>query len=85
MSTSLWRSAKVLVRRTLRQRWLSNRTLMGKAVLYNCFSIIATFTMSFLITGSAGISAGISALDFVGKVILYFLFEVGWTNLSKRA
>lgn len=57
---------------------------MIKAIVYRFFSIIVTFLISYIVTGDIQISLGISALDFIGKTILYYLFEISWENFKKK-
>jgi len=58
--------------------------LFAKAIIYRFFSVGATFLISFAVTGSFQISLSISALDFIGKTLLYFVFDVSWNNMIKR-
>lgn len=85
LGRTMWlRKVKIFIRRILGRRWLSNRVLMVKAVMYRCFSVIVTFLMTFAITGDTQISLGISALDVIGKTMLYFAFDVSWTNFIRK-
>jgi uncharacterized membrane protein len=58
--------------------------LFAKAIIYRFFSVIATFLISFAVTGSMQLSLGISALDFVGKTLLYFVFDISWNKFIRR-
>lgn len=78
------RKLRAFLRLILGKRWLSNRVLFVKAVIYRFFSVIVTFLISFAVTGSIQVSLGISALDFIGKTLLYFVFDVSWNNLMKK-
>ena len=78
------RRTQAYIRLLLTRRWLSNRVLLMKAVMYRCFSVIVTFLMTFAITGDTQISLGISALDVIGKTMLYFAFDVSWTNFIRK-
>ena len=78
------RRTQAYIRLLLTRRWLSNRVLLMKAVMYRCFSVIVTFLMTFAITGDTQISLGISALDVIGKTLLYFAFDVSWTNFIRK-
>jgi hypothetical protein len=82
--TNHLRKLKLFLRIVLGKRWLSNRVLFVKALMFNFYSIIATFLISFAITGSMQYSVGISLLDFLGKTLLYFVFDVSWNNLMKK-
>ena len=69
---------------TIGTRWMSNNTLLAKAVLYRVFSVIATFLITFAFTGDSQISLGISAFDLIGKTILYYIYDVAWNNVRKK-
>ena len=58
--------------------------LAVKALLFQCFASLATFLLVVGVTGDVRVSVGISLADFFGKMLLYFLFEVGWVNLRRR-
>jgi len=79
------RKLRAFLRLILGKRWLSNRVLFAKAVIYRFFSVIVTFLITFAVTGNTTISLSISALDFIGKTLLYFVFDVSWNNFVKRA
>jgi uncharacterized membrane protein len=68
----------------LRSRWLSNKTLLVKAILYQLFSFVATFIIAFAVTGNFHISFNVSILDFIGKTMLYYIFDVSWNNLIRK-
>ena len=78
------RGSKAFLRLILGKRWLSNKVLFAKAVIYRFFSVIVTFLITFAVTGSTTISLSVSALDFIGKTLLYFVFDVSWNNLMKK-
>lgn len=78
------RKLKAFLRLTLGRRWVNNTAAMIKAIVYRFFSIIVTFLISYIVTGDIQISLGISALDFIGKTILYYLFEISWENFKKK-
>lgn len=79
------RKLRAFLRLILGKRWLSNRVLFAKAVIYRLFSVIVTFLITFAVTGNTTTSLSISALDFIGKTLLYFVFDVSWNNFVKRA
>lgn len=68
----------------LRSRWLSNKTLLVKAILYQLFSFVATFIIAFAVTGNFHISFNVSILDFIGKTLLYYIFDVSWNNFIRK-
>lgn len=76
---------KEFLRLILGKRWLSNRVLFAKAIIYRFFSVIVTFLITFAVTGNTTVSLSVSALDFLGKTLLYFVFDVSWNNFVKRA
>lgn len=78
-------TVKAFIRLVLGKRWLSNRVLFMKAILYRGFSITMTFLFSMLITQNISLSVNITLLDLVFKTLLYFIFDVSWNNMIKRA
>ena len=72
------------IRWVLGRRWLSNRVLFVKSILYQGFSVMMTFLFSMLLTKNLEVSVNISLLDIVFKTMLYFTFEVQWNKLMKR-
>jgi len=72
------------IRWALGRRWMSNRVLFVKSILYRGFSVMMTFVFSMMLTQNLQISVNISLLDIVFKTLLYFIFEVNWNNLIKR-
>lgn len=81
---NLIRRLKAFLRMTLGRRWLNNTAAMIKALIYGIFSIVVTFSISYIVTGDTVTSLGISALDFIGKTIMYYVFEISWENFKKR-
>ena len=72
------------IRWVMGRRWLSNRVLFVKSILYQGFSVMMTFLFSMLLTKNLEVSVNISLLDIVFKTMLYFTFEVQWNKLMKR-
>jgi uncharacterized membrane protein len=72
------------IRWALGRRWMSNRVLFAKSILYRGFSVMMTFVFSMVLTQNLQISATISMFDIVFKTLLYFTFEVNWNKLIKR-
>lgn len=62
----------------------NHKIFLWKAVLYRIFSVIFTFLLAFMITGSGTLSLGISVFEIVSKTIMYYLFEVGWDNIHRK-
>ena len=72
------------IRWVMGRRWLSNRVLFVKSILYQGFSVMMTFLFSMLLTQNLEVSVSISLLDIIFKTMLYFIFEVQWNKLMKR-
>ena len=72
------------IRWVMGRRWLSNRVLFVKSILYQGFSVMMTFLYSMLLTQNLEVSVSISLLDIIFKTMLYFIFEVQWNKLMKR-
>lgn len=49
-----------------------------KTISYRLFSLIATFVISFLLTGSILVSLSISSIELIIKSILYYVHERIW-------
>jgi uncharacterized membrane protein len=75
---------RAFIRVILSARWLSNRVLLFKSILYRGFSVMMTFIFSFIVTDNLEMSVGISLFDIIFKTSLYFIFEINWNNLIKR-
>lgn len=54
-----------------------------KSALYRFFASCVTFIISLAFTGSITTSSLISACEFVGKILCFYVFEVSWKNVSK--
>lgn len=78
------RKLRAFLRLILGKRWLSNKVLFVKALIYRVFSVSVTFLISFMVTGRMDLSLSISALDFVGKTLLYYVYDVSWNNFIKK-
>lgn len=64
--------------------WTNHKIFFWKSILYRIFSVIFTFLLAFMITGSGSLSLGISVFEIVSKTIMYYLFEVGWDNIHRK-
>lgn len=73
------------VRLVFSRRWLSNRTLLVKAILFQAFSSVATFLLVFAISGDLVTSANVSLLDMAGRTFLYYIFDVSWFNFQRKS
>jgi len=54
-----------------------------KAVSWRIFGSISTFIISLMLTKSVKLSFSISILEFVGKIILYYVHERIWLRVTK--
>ena len=60
----------------------SHRKSLLKAITWRVLGSIDTFLIAWLLTGSAKISAGISAIEVVTKIILYYGHERVWSKVK---
>jgi len=60
-----------------------NKQLLLKALFYRVFAFIAIFIISLIIIGKYEISLVIAILEFISKIILYYMYEILW-NKAKR-
>lgn len=75
---------KAKLKLILGRRYLTNRVLLAKAIIYRFFSVSITFLLAFFFTENVSISLSISAVDFFGQTLLYFIFDVSWNNMIER-
>lgn len=59
----------------------SHRKSVMKAVSWRIVGTADTFIISFFITGSAKLGAGIAATEVVTKVVLYYFHERAWSRV----
>ena len=52
-----------------------------KAVSWRIIGTADTFIISYFITGSAKLGAGIAATEVVTKMVLYYLHERAWSRV----
>jgi uncharacterized membrane protein len=52
-----------------------------KAITYRVWQSLNTFIISFLITGKLGMALAIVSLEFVVKLVVYFLHERAWDRV----
>lgn len=60
-----------------------NKQLLLKAIIYRIFAFIAIFLISLIIIGKYEISLIIAILEFISKIILYYLYEIMWNKAKK--
>ena len=71
---------KASLQQTFVKLW--DAKLFLKAILYRFFSVIVTFFITYIVTGSVTISVSVSILDFIGKTLLYFVFDILWKKFN---
>lgn len=62
---------------------INNRFIL-KSVLYRLYSSFITTIVSYLVTGSISISLSIGILEFIFKIISYYIFEELWLKLFNK-
>ena len=55
-----------------------------KSISYRILSVIVTFIISFILTGSISLAGSIASIDAVIKFALYFFHEQAWGHIFKR-
>ncbi len=55
-----------------------------KALTYRISSTIFTILVAFFVTGDYSISIKIGFLEFIGKLIIYYLHERIWIYFSNK-
>lgn len=55
---------------------------IAKAVSWRITGTLDTFVISWLITGSLGLAGGIALTEVVTKIVLYWLHERAWNQVS---
>jgi len=70
-----------LFRSRIRRQRKAQLILLSKAIVFQAFSVVMTFLVTFLFTHDVDISLSLSAFDIILKVVLYYVFDVSWTRL----
>ena len=60
-----------------------NKQLLLKALFYRVFAFIAIFIISFIVIGKYEISFIIAILEFISKIIIYYIYELIWNKAKK--
>jgi len=60
----------------------NNSRSLVKAITWRITGSLDTFFISWIITGQAHLAAGISSLEFLSKIILYYFHERLWCKVS---
>ena len=55
-----------------------------KSISYRVISILLTFVISYLITGSLTAASAIVSIDSILKVIVYYYHERMWSKVYKK-
>ena len=53
-----------------------------KAVSYRVFGTLASTGVAWVISHDLRVSAGVFAVDGIGKIVLYYLHECVWDRIS---
>lgn len=70
-----------LFRSRVRRQRKAQLILLCKAVIFQVFSVLMTFLLTFVFTHNVDISLSLSTLDIFLKITLYYVFDVSWTRL----
>jgi uncharacterized membrane protein len=49
------------------------------------FSVVGTGILAFLVTDDAKIGLGVSVIDLITKIFMYFTFETGWNHIHRKS
>lgn len=60
-----------------------NKSLIVKSMIYRISAFIFIVIVSFILTGKYEISLLIGIIEFAGKLILYYLYEIIWIKIKK--
>lgn len=61
----------------------SNRKSLLKTVSWRFLATATTFAISWVVTGSAALGAGIAAIEFWAKLVLYYGHERVWARVHR--
>jgi uncharacterized membrane protein len=61
----------------------SNAKSMLKSISWRIVGTIDTIIISFLVTGQMTMALSIGSVEVVSKILLYYLHERVWENVSK--
>lgn len=60
----------------------SHTRSLAKAISYRVLGSVATFIVSYLVTGSTNMAVSLTAVDFFSKIILFWIHERVWTRIK---
>ena len=53
-----------------------------KGISWRVLATLTTMILVYVFTGDLGLTAGIGALEFTAKLVLYYLHECGWNRVG---
>ena len=53
---------------------------LWKTITWRVVATTDTFLISWLLTGTLSIAAGIASLEVITKMVLYYLHEIAWKS-----
>ena len=59
-----------------------HRRSIAKAISWRVLATLTTFTIVYILTGKLALSMEVGLFDVSSKMLLYYLHERGWENLS---
>lgn len=60
----------------------THRKSLLKAVSWRVLGTLDTFIISYFVTGSAKIGAGIASIEVLTKMVLYYFHERAWSRVK---
>lgn len=55
-----------------------------KAITYRLFGTGTTILISFILTKELKLSIGIGVFELIGKILLYWMFEILWEKIFTK-
>jgi uncharacterized membrane protein len=55
-----------------------NKRIILKAIIYRVVAFFVVFSISMIITGKYEVAFFIGLLEFVAKIIVYYIYELVW-------
>ena len=53
-----------------------------KAVSWRVLGTLDTFVISWILTGKVGLAGSIAALEFLTKIVWYYIHERAWASIA---
>ena len=60
-----------------------NKKLLIKSIIYRILAFIFMFILCMILTKEIYISIIAGIIEFTFKIILYYLYEIGWKKVTK--